>query len=174
MGNTIGKVFVILLAALLLFIYPLLNMFEQQEKTSRLFVFTETTAFVDAVRNIGYLSPQMYEEFMEKLSATNNLYDIFIEHRHRRYDPIYGDPMNPATFEEDFAINYEAYYTQEVMSVLFPESGNGASYEFSSEDYFLVRVSNKNKTLGTRVKQMLMSAELPNQTIFVQYGGMIK
>ncbi len=174
MGNTIGKLFAVLLAVLLLFMYPLLNMYEQQDQTSRIFVFTETTAFVDAVRNVGHLSPQMYEEFMKKLSATNNTYEVALELRHERLDPIYVDPLDPATFQDAYAVNYNTYYTKEIMEQLFPDVGVQTTVDFTSGDYFLVRIANKNKTLGTRVKQLLWGGELATQTIFVQYGGMIK
>lgn len=174
MGNTVGKMFSVLLAVLLLFMVPLMHMYEQQDKTSRIFVFTETTEFVDAIRNVGHLTPQMYEEFVRKLSATNNHYEIALEHSHERLDPIYGDPLDPASFKDQYEVHYDTYYTKEVMDHLFPIVGIGSTYEFSQGDYFLVRITNKNKTLGTRVKQLLLGGQLPTQTIFVQYGGMIK
>lgn len=174
MSNTIGKIFAVLLAVLLFFVYPLMHMFEQQDKTSRIFVFTETTAFVDAIRNTGHLTPQMYEEFTRKLSATDNIYEIGLEHRHKRLDPVYGDPLDPTTFQEAYVVNYATSYTEEIMNKIFPELGNQETYEFSNGDYLLVRIINKNKTLGTRVKELLLGSALPTQTIFVQYGGMIK
>ncbi|MBC7958950.1 MAG: hypothetical protein H7X94_03700 [Vallitaleaceae bacterium] len=174
MGNAIGKLFSVLLAVLLLFIVPLMNMFEQQDQTTRIFVLTETTKFVDAVRNTGHIKPQMYEEFYAKLSATQNRYKITLEHRHIKFDPIYSDPMDPSTFEEDYAVNESAYYTQDIMAVLFPDLGLGNTYSLSSGDSFLVSVENSTKTFGTKVRQLFFGGNLPTQSIFVKYGGMIK
>ncbi|PKM95300.1 MAG: hypothetical protein CVU84_06370 [Firmicutes bacterium HGW-Firmicutes-1] len=175
MGNSIGKIFTVFLAVLLLFIYPLIQMFQQQESTTRNFVYIETTKLVDAVRNIGNLTPQMYEEYTSKLAATNNYYNISLEHQHRKYDPVYEDPLDLSTFKEDFGVNYSAFYTNDILDILFPVDGRLQNkYEFSRGDYFLIRVVNKNKTLATRVGQLLYGSELPTETIFVQYGGMIK
>lgn len=175
MGTSIGKIFTVFLAVLLLFIYPLSQMFQQQDSTTRNFVYIETTKLVDAVRNVGNLTPQMYEEFCAKLSATNNSYTINLEHQHKKYDPIYDDPLDMSTFKEDFNVNYSGFYTKDILDVLFPEDVSLQSkYEFSSGDYFLVKVVNKNKTLATRVGQLLYGGELPTETIFVQYGGMVK
>ncbi|PKM51544.1 MAG: hypothetical protein CVV02_06305 [Firmicutes bacterium HGW-Firmicutes-7] len=175
MGNSISKIFVVILAVLLLFIYPLNQMFQQQDSITRNFVYIETTKLVDAVRNVGNLTPQMYEEYSAKLAATNNYYDISLEHQHKKYDPIYDDPLDSSSFKEDFGVNYSAFYTDDILEVLFPEGEiTPSKYEFSREDYFLVKVVNKNKTLATRVGQLLYGKDLPAETIFVQYGGMIK
>lgn len=175
MGNTIGKIFTILLAILLLFIYPLMEMLHQQHYTTNIFVYTETTKLVDAVRNTGYLSPRMYQEYTDKLSATHLIYEITLEHQHRKYDPIYTDPLDETTFQDDFGINYRGYYTQEILEVLFPTDESASDkYRFSQGDYFKVKVINKNKTLSTKVSQLIYNRELPVETIIIQYGGMIK
>lgn len=175
MGNALSKIFIIILALLLLFIYPLLHMYQQLDCNTRIFVYTETTKLVDSVRNIGYLTPQMYEEFTEKLAATNNSYIINLEHRHLKYDPIYGDPMDESSFENDFNINYSAYYTKDIMKILFPDDGSRQEkYDFTQGDYFLVKVVNRNKTFATKVMELLLGRGLPTEVILVQYGGMIK
>jgi len=174
-GNAIGKVFTIFLAILLLFIYPLMEMLQQQNFTTHLFVYAETTKLVDAVRNTGYMTPRMYQEYTEKLSATDLLYEITLEHQHRKYDPIYLDPLDETTFQDDFAINYRGYYTQDILEVLFPsDDGESDEYRFSQGDYFKVKVVNKSKTLATKLTQLIYCRELPTEAIVIQYGGMIK
>lgn len=175
MGSIIGKVFAILLAVLLLLIYPLMEMLEQQEYTTHLFVYTETTKLVDAVRNTGYLTARMYEEYMDKLAATNVLFDVVLEHQHRKYDPVYLDPLDTNTFQNDFAINFRGYYTDEILKILFPEENHTSEkYWLAKGDYFKVKVINKNKTLASKLKQLVYGRELPTETIIIQYGGMIK
>lgn len=175
MGDTIAKVFTVLLAVLLLFIYPMMEMLEQQDYTTNLFVYTETTKLVDAVRNTGYLTSRMYQEYLDKLSVTNVIFDVKLEHEHRKYDPIYTDPLDESSFQDDFAVNYRGYYTKEILDILFPNDGsNFEKYYFSQGDYFKVKAVNKNKTLATKVVQFIYGRELPTETIIIQYGGMIK
>ncbi|MCX7920459.1 MAG: hypothetical protein N3B21_00330 [Clostridia bacterium] len=175
MESTFSKIIALILATLLLFIFPVLNMFIKQDDTTHIFVFTETSKFVDQVRNLGYITPMMYREFANKLSATNNTYSIEMEHYHKKYDPIYDDPANAATFKDDFNVNFKATYTDNIMSTLFPNPPlTGEKYKLSKGDYFAVRVKNKNKTLATKLQEMLYNANLSEAKIIVRYGGMIK
>lgn len=140
-------------------------MAEQQENTARLFVLTETTKFVDAIRDLGYISPLMYKEFVAKLSATNNLYDINIEHRHKVYNPKSNDSFN---------ISYDAYYTKDILAVLFPTSNSGTDYMLSKEDYILVKVMNRNKTFATKLRELILGRNMGNETIVIRYGGAVR
>ena len=174
MGDSLAKLFVLILTAILLFFNPLLHMFEQQDQTSKLFVLTETTILVDSVRNIGFLSPDMYQEYVNQLSNTANHYEVKIEHHHKKYDPVYTDPLDDTTFKNAYNVNEDCYYTQDILAVLFPTIGTGSNYEFSSGDYFMIRVYNKNKTIATKMKQMFYGIDFPATNIYVQYGGMVK
>lgn len=150
-------------------------MLQQQDTTTNLFVYTETTKFVDAVRNTGYLTSRMYQEYLDKLAATNVLFNVELEHQHKKYDPIYSDPMDLSTFQDDFSINYSGYYTKEILDVLFPnDSSISEKYRFSQGDYFNVKVVNQNKTLATKLSQFIYGRNLPKETIIIHYGGMIK
>lgn len=174
MGDSLSKIVAIILAVLLLFIFPILNMFENQDNTTQIFVLTQTCEFVDSVRSLGYITPDMYREFVNKLSATNNIYEIEMEHYHQKFDPVYDDPKDAATFKNDFNINYWATYTDEIMGVLFPESSAGEDYKMSKGDYFKVKVRNRNKTAATRIQEILYNTDLSTAKIMVTYGGMVK
>lgn len=175
MGESISKFVIIIVAVIILFIYPVLNMFENQDDTSKVFVLTETAQFVDSVRNLGYITPNMYLEFSRKIAVTNNIYQIDMEHYHVKYDPIYDDPTIPSTFKSDFHINYQGTFTSDIMETLFPDSSTlDRVYKLSKGDYFAMRVVNKNKTIATRIQDMIFNADLGTAKIVVRYGGMVK
>ena len=175
MGDSFSKIIALFLGVLLLFIFPVLNMFENQDDTSKVFVLTETTKFVDAVRNLGYITPNMYLEFSRKLAVTNNIYAIEMEHHHKQYDPIYEDPTLSSTFKNDFQVNFKGSYTPVIMEKLFPKNPDpDTTYKLSKSDYFAVRVRNTNKTLATKLQQMLFNANISAAKIIVRYGGMVK
>lgn len=174
MDNVIGKVFSMGMVVLLLFIYPLMQMLDHQDASTRVFVLTETTKLVDSVRNIGRLTPQMYETYLNKISATGLVYEISLEHLHRQYDPIYIDPLDEASFQNDYRVNFRNFYTEDILDGIYPDGLATGEYAFDQRDYFSVRLVNKTATLGTKMKKLFFGGSLPDETIFIQYGGMIK
>ena len=56
MGDSLITVIVIILAAVLLFIFPLMTMSDRTDDISQLTVETATTEFVDDVRTTGKLT----------------------------------------------------------------------------------------------------------------------
>ncbi|RCX13011.1 hypothetical protein DFR58_11968 [Anaerobacterium chartisolvens] len=171
MGESLSKIIALFLSVLLLFIFPILNMFENQDDTTKVFVLNETAKFVDSVRNLGYITPDMYREFTRRLSATNNIYSIQMEHYHKRYDPL----DSAGASENKFNINYRGTYTESIMSELFPASSAAdPRYKLGKGDYFAVRVRNENKTLATKIQQMLYGADMAEAKIIINYGGMVK
>ena len=61
MSDTTITIIGIFLAAILLFIFPLMAMSDRTDDISQLSVQTETTEFVDNVRTTGVLSLNSYE-----------------------------------------------------------------------------------------------------------------
>ncbi|HEX3028799.1 MAG TPA: hypothetical protein VHT34_05760 [Clostridia bacterium] len=174
MEDIFGKIIALILAVLLLFVAPILLMFENQDETSRIYVLSETSKFVDSVRSLGYISPTFYEDYQKKLSNTNNLYEIKMEHYHLSHDPVYTDFSDASTFQNDFKVNYKAAYNQEILEKIYPTSNTRDLYKMSKGDYFCVLVYNKNKTFATKIQEMLYSTPLSASKIVVNYGGVVK
>ena len=79
MGDTLITVIAIVLAAVLMFVFPLMTMSDRTDDVSQLAVETATTEFVDDVRSTGKLSMDKYSQFVEEISATGNSYDVEME-----------------------------------------------------------------------------------------------
>ncbi|HAA25091.1 MAG TPA: hypothetical protein DCE11_03075 [Ruminiclostridium sp.] len=177
MDDIFSKITALLLAVVLLYIFPVESMLTRQDEITKVFVFNETARFVDSARNLGYITPLMYTQFLRALSSTGNEYEVFMEHRHLSIDPVYIDPVDNTSFQHDFNTNEKAYYTEEIIACLFPPAAVPAKdryYYMSKGDYFSVYVYNKNKTAAAKVQQMLIMAELPAKRIIVNYGGMVR
>ncbi|MCD1261266.1 hypothetical protein B5M42_020915 [Paenibacillus athensensis] len=177
--NSLTKVFAILIAVLLLYIFPISAAFDHQDDVSELVVLRTVTTFVDAVRDKGYISPEMYNDFFAELHATGNTFDIQMEHDHKRYDPVYDDPLNPATFHNEYAVHYDSFYNAQIMKVLFPDTTAAKDalnrrYLLDAGDYFYVTVKNTNRTNGTVLRDFLNNANSSSVKIFVPYGGMVR
>ncbi|MBL0385852.1 hypothetical protein JJB07_04240 [Tumebacillus sp. ITR2] len=174
--NSISKVFALILAVLLLYFYPMSEGFERQDDISYMVALKAVTTFTDSVRNKGYISPQMYNDFFTELQTTGNTFDVKMEHQHKRYDPTIPDPSNPT--QDKYVINYDEFYTQQIMDLMFPDNTTGIDdpsrrYEMQAGDYFKVTVVNTNKTAATLMRDFLNNGSSDTEKIVIPYGGMV-
>lgn len=169
MSNSFGKIVSIFLCVLILFLYPLISISQKADAITQTIVLTETTNFVDAIKNNGYLSKSMYLEYIRKLDATGNLYDIRIEHAHQIVNPIYDE--SSTIFQDDFSVHYYNTYEDDILKQLFDED---KMYYFNQGDYISLCVSNRTKTLATRIYESVLEHEIGTKQIIVTYGGMIR
>jgi len=177
LNDIFSKVIALILAVILLYIFPVENLLTRQDDITKVFVLNETSKFVDSARNLGYITPLMYNQFLHVLSSTGNEYNVLMEHRHVSIDPVYIDPVDNTSFQHDFNTNYKTYYTEQILDCLFPATTappEDRYYYMSKGDYFSVYVYNKNRTAAAKVQQMIIMAELPAKRIVVNYGGMVR
>ena len=79
MSDTLITVIAIALAAILMFIFPLMTMSDRTDDVAQLTVETATTEFVDNVRTTGKITPENYDSFVQSINSTGNTYDVEIE-----------------------------------------------------------------------------------------------
>ena len=82
MNDTLVIVIVIFLAAILMFIFPLMSLSERSDDISQLAVQTATSEFVNNARTKGKVTLADYSSFVQTLAATGNSYDIEMEIKH--------------------------------------------------------------------------------------------
>lgn len=177
--NAISKIFAAIVAVLLLYVYPIADSYEKQDDISFLMTNKLIVNFVDSVRNKGHITPTMYNDFVQALELTGNTFDIQIVHLHKRYTPVYTDPANPGTFQSKFDVNYDGFYHEQIMTVLFPNNGLFADdprriYKLTVGDYVSVTVRNTNRTNATLLRDFLNQSNTGDNTIInIPYGGMV-
>ena len=76
MSDTLITVIAIALAAVLMFVFPLMTMSDRTDDVSQLAVETATTDFVDEVRTTGKITPDKYSKFIENIGSTGNTYNV--------------------------------------------------------------------------------------------------
>ena len=72
MGDSLITIIAIFLAAILMFIFPLMTMSDRTDDVSQLVVETATTEFVDNVRSTGKLTLADYDAYVQEISASGN------------------------------------------------------------------------------------------------------
>ncbi|PYE49238.1 hypothetical protein HUB98_03490 [Paenibacillus barcinonensis] len=179
MINAASKLLAVLLAVLLLYVYPAAEVAERQDDIARMTASQSVTRFVDAVRTKGYISPRMLAEFEEQLARTGNDYHITMEHLHKKYVPRYTDPMNPSSFTGAYEVVYDGYYLSQIRERLFPLSGTltmddpGRRYTLGVGDFFSVSLKSTNRTPSMLIREWLQGGTAQAEAVFTAHGGMV-
>jgi len=71
MSDSAMTVIAIFLAAILMFVFPLMSVSERNDDISQMAVQTSTTEFVDQARTKGLLTLDNYDAFVAQLKAMN-------------------------------------------------------------------------------------------------------
>ena len=151
MGDTLITVIAIVLAAVLMFIFPLMTMSDRTDDVSQLSVETATTEFVDDVRTTGKLTIDKYNTFLQTLSATGNTYDVEME-----IQVLDENPGKKTTQAESTKIGENVYYTMYTSQILdtIDQTKNGKNVVLALKegDFFSASVKNTNSTLSQQLK----------------------
>ena len=146
MGDTVVTILAIVLAAVLMFIFPLMSVADRSDDVSQLSVQNSTTTFVDNIRSTGRITLADYNKFAQEINATGNTYDIEIEVKVLDENP--GKKTAQTTYEK---IGENVYYTEYTTQVLEELNENNKKV-FKEGDIFAVTVRNTNKTIAQLLK----------------------
>ncbi len=160
--DSFSRIIAVILLIIALFIYPVMLMFETQDELSRTVVFSEAVKFIEVVSNKGKISENNLKLFNHALMATGNLYDI--ELTHYKY----------LDYENEVSDSIGADYTITNHNSIIKEIEEDGEYKMSAYDLIEVEVKNKNKTMATRIQEMLYNKVLGTEKIYVKYGGVVK
>ena len=83
MSDNLSIIITVIILVVLIIFFPLYNYFERQDSMTYNMVLKETTNFVDQVLSSGYMTQDMYRDYITKISGTGNFYDIQLE-AHRK------------------------------------------------------------------------------------------
>lgn len=171
MSDTLITIIAILLAAILMFIFPLMSVAERSDDMSQLTVTTAVTEFVDNSRSIGKITMTNYQKLVSTIEATGNTYDIEMEVK--ILDENVGKKSawtNGTVIGENI---YYSVYTSQITDVLTDDSGTG-TYNMSEGDIFSVTVKNTNKTMAQTIRSVFYSVTgSDTYQIAAQHSGLV-
>ena len=118
MEDNVQRIFSILLAVLMFFLLPLYIAFEKKDDISYNLALQITTNFVNSVTEKGYLTYDMYNDFITELTTTGNVYDIKLEYIAKQYNPVIqvANKNDGTIHEYEYYVmksNYEDYITSD-------------------------------------------------------------
>ena len=151
MSDSFITIIAIFLAAILMFIFPLMSMADRTDDISQLAVQTATTEFVDKVRTTGRLTLDDYDRFVSTLASTGNSYDIEMTIYHLDENP--GVKVTQADITKVGENLYYNEYTTQINEKL-DESGR---INLKEGDMFSATVKNTNKTIAELLRGFFYS-----------------
>jgi len=178
--SSLWKVLGFIIAAVLLFLVPLMNILERQDNIAYTVVFSEANRFVDAARDTGYITPNMYLEFRDTLNATGNSYKISIRHVKSVVNPVYKNNGTMLDFTGEYTISRYTVGESEILATLFPSNSTAGvhdktrQYTMKAGDMLFVEVRNEGKTMAAALRDMVMFTDTQTPGIFVRAGGMVR
>ena len=173
MGDTVITVIAIVLAAILMFVFPLMTMSDRTDDVSQLTVETATTEFVDDVRTTGKLSLDKYSKFVENISSTGNSYDVEMEWKVLDENP--GKKTTQASSDVIGENVYYSMYTSQVLDKITDSTtGKSKTVALKEGDIFSVSVKNTNTTMSQQLKNFLYSVTgNDTYTIAAEHAGIV-
>ena len=151
MSDSLITIVAIFLAAILMFIFPLMSMADRTDDVSSLAVQTTTTEFVDKVRTTGRLTLDDYDQFVATLASTGNSYDIEMTIQHLDENP--GVKVTQADITKIGENLYYSEYTTQIEEKL----ENDGRINLKEGDIFSTIVKNTNTTIAEMLRGFFYS-----------------
>ena len=168
MGDSLITIVAIFLAAILMFVFPLMSMSERTDDVSQLAVQSATTEFVDKVRTTGKLTLADYDKYISTISSTGNSFDVDIELQFLDENPgVKTTQANVTKIGENLYYNF---YTSQVEEMLNEKS----KITLKEGDRISVTAKNTNKTTSQTLKNFFYKiAGNDTYQIFAQHTGIV-
>ncbi len=168
MSDTLVTVVAIGLAAILMFVFPLMTMSDRTDDVSQLTVDTATTEFVDEIRTTGKITQDKYSKFLETIGSTGNTYDVEMELQVLDENP--GKKTTQTTRDKIGENVYYSVYTSQIKDKLEKDG----VYKVKEGDIVSVNVKNTNQTLSQQLKNFFYKVVGNNTyTIAASHGGIV-
>lgn len=168
MGDSLITIIAIFLAAILMFVFPLMAMSERTDDVSQLAVQTATTDFVDSIRTTGKLTQADYNKYLETIASTGNSFEVDIEAQ-----ILDENPGVKTTQAEMTKIGENLYYNKYTSQIESELDSNG-KITLKEGDMVSVTVRNTNQTISQILKNFFYQLT-GNQTyqITAQNAGIV-
>ena len=169
MGDSFVTIIAKFLAAILMFIFPLMSISERTDDVSQLSVQTATTEFVDKVRTTGKLTLDDYDKYMQTITSTGNSFEVSMQAQ-----ILDENPGVKTTQAETTKIGENVYYNLYTSQIESRLNDNTNRITFKEGDRFSVTVKNTNTTIAQILRNFLYRiAGNDTYQIAAQHAGIV-
>lgn len=155
MEETTVSIIGIFIAAIMMFVVPLILISDRSDDISQLVVQTATAQFVDEVIKTGKITNDKYTKFIDQLTSSGNTYEIDMEVKilDENTAKIYQDKdsskMGNNTYYSIFTSQIEDMLEASVSNT---ENNGEGKIILKQGDAISITVSNSSKTLSQSLK----------------------
>lgn len=168
MEDSVITIIAIFLAAILMFVFPLMSVSDRLDDITQLTVQAETTQFVDSVRQKGIITSDEYYKFIKAVTLGGKIsLDIDIELK-----ILDENPNIKITQSEQTKIGENLYYnlyTSQIESKL----GTDTRILLKEGDIVSVNVKNRNKTMSQLLRSMFYHITDQTYQIAASHAGIV-
>lgn len=150
MSDTFITIIAIFLAAILMFIFPLMTLADRNDDITQLTVQTATTEFIDEIRRTGKLTEDHYNNFLAVLSSTGNAYDVELEFQILDENP----EKKSAQTSNIVVIGENVYYSVYTTQIEKKVRGDNHQYILKEGDIVSASVKNRGTTLAQTLRNV--------------------
>ena len=172
MGDSLITIIAIFLAAILMFVFPLMTISERNDDIAQLGVQTAVTEFVDKAASTGRITMDEYSAFTQTLGATGNSYDIEMEVQVLDENP--GKKTTWAVTDKIGENTYYSIYTSQIENELKNSSKNN-KLPLKEGDVISVSVKNTNTTISQMLRNFFYTVTgKGTYQVAAQHSAMVK
>ena len=161
MEETTVSIIGIFIAAIMMFIVPLILIADRSDDISQLTVQTLTAEFVDEVVKSGKITDDTYTKYISSLSSTGNIYEIDMEIK-----ILDENTAKRLTVAEDGSVEpgkntYYSIFTSQIedkIGISSGENSTGGKIILKQGDVISVTVRNNNATFSQSLKSFYYNA----------------
>ncbi len=169
MSDTVVTVLAIFLAAILMFIFPLMSTSDRTDDITTQAVESATTDFVDEIRSTGKITQDSYDNFVQTISSTGNSYDVEME-----VQVLDDNPGKKVTEAEYTKVGENYYYSEYTTQILDEINSDAGAMYLKQGDMVTVSVKNTNRTIGTILRDFFYSVTGNNSaTVTASHSGIV-
>lgn len=169
MGDSLITVVAIFLAAILMFIFPLMSTSDRTDDITTQAVESATTDFVDEIRSTGQITQDSYDNFVQTLSSTGNSYEVEME-----VQVLDDNPGKKVTEAEYTKVGENYYYSEYTTQILDEINSDAGAMYLKQGDMVTVSVKNTNRTIGTILRDFFYSVTGNNSaTVTASHSGIV-
>ena len=168
MGDSLITIIAIFLAAILMFVFPLMSLSERSDDISQLAVQTATTEYVDKIKTTGKMTLDDYDKFISTLTATGNSFEV-----ETLVQQLDENPGVKTTQAETTKIGENLYYNK-YTSQVEEELNSKGRITLKEGDIVSVTVKNTNKTISQMLRNFFyMVSGNESYQICAQQSGVV-
>lgn len=158
MQNSTSTIIALLVAGVLLFIVPLVTLTERNDNVTEENVKLIVEKYVTEIRNTGKLTNARYQDFVNELNATGNVYTIEMEVKILDENP--GKKTSQANYTKIGENVYYSVYTTQILKQLGitvdDESVSTDTLLLKEGDFIYIDVTNENSTTAQTLESSFL------------------